>query len=169
MYSCISYHPVQCVPKNVSGCITMYGQRVHLSGRASDGAHDVGRPALGHDPYVSGMVGCESISADAIVAAHDVGRPALADMYIRSVILHRWPDITPPTVGGASDSTSVSPTRLTFYHRRGNLPGQLRGCALSLQRTTLRTSRHPAHRAHPNTPPALLARRPPSGVAIELC
>ena len=29
--------------------------------------------------------------------------------------------------------------------RRGNLRGQLRVCALSLQRTTLRTSRHPAH------------------------
>ena len=49
------------------------------------------------------------------------------------------------------------PERYTFYHRRGNLRGQLRGGALSLQRTTLRTSRHPAHRAHPNTPPALLS------------
>ena len=37
------------------------------------------------------------------------------------------------------------------------MPGQLRGCALSLQRTMLRTSRHPAHRAHPNTPLALLS------------
>ena len=41
-------------------------------------------------------------------------------------------------------------------HARPDDPA-LAHTALSLQRTTLRTSRHPAHRAHPNTPPALLS------------
>ena len=66
-------------------------------------------------------------------------------------------------------------TARKIYHRRENLPGQLRGGAFSLQRTTLRTSRHPAHRGLTERIrtrrwryyPDLLARRPPSGDAIE--